>query len=105
MSRKRLGLRQSSAAFGESRWSAVRRRELQELLRDALGAVVTLDLNPPQLKLPPKPSHLAFRELPRPDFHQLDGLGERAFAAQVFRDLAITQGLRRRQVLGQAALQ
>src|SRR5260370_11567115 len=61
-------------------------------------------IHPGQMSVSAKPGELALGKLARADLHQLDGFRQRSFAAQVFRDLAVTDGLHRRAVGAQAAL-
>ncbi len=55
--------------------------------------------------MPPEPSQLPLGELARFDFHQLNRLGQAAFAAQMFHHLPVADGLHRESIFRQPALQ
>ena len=64
-----------------------------------------LQFNPFQVFLGAEPRQLPLGELPSADFHQLDGFRQWPFAAQMLRHLPVADGLHRRFVFGEAALE
>ena len=67
--------------------------------------VIRLQFNPLAIPVPAEPCQLPFRELARADFHQFYGIGQVAFAFQMFHNLSVADRLHGDSVFGEAAFE